>query len=137
MKKNSLLNEIRKSRSKSTGKFVKRSFEIVDRIYDILEQQNIDQKQLATALGKHESEVSKWLSGTHNFTIKTISKIESVLDCKIITTYNEFDKNMVTIDINEYHYLYVEKGNVKEYLKKNKSYNAKSKVENYQLGGFA
>ena len=35
-------------------------------------------------LNKKESEISKWLSGTHNFEIKTIAKIESVLEENII-----------------------------------------------------
>lgn len=85
MKKNKLLNIIRKNRSRSTGIFVEHSFEIVDRIIEILKSKKMDQKQLAAALGKHESEVSKWLTGTHNFTLKTISNIESVLENKIMT----------------------------------------------------
>ena len=40
------------------------SFAIVDRIYDILERQNKTQKDLAKALGKSESEISKWMRGT-------------------------------------------------------------------------
>jgi len=30
-------------------------------------------------MGKKESEISKWLSGTHNFTIETIAKIQGEL----------------------------------------------------------
>ena len=35
-------------------------------------------------LGKKESEISKWMRGTHNFTIDTISSIESVLGYPIL-----------------------------------------------------
>jgi transcriptional regulator with XRE-family HTH domain len=42
-------------------------------------KKGISQRQLAELLGKRESEVSKWMRGTHNFTIKTIAKLEAVL----------------------------------------------------------
>ncbi len=35
-------------------------------------------------LGKKESEISKWMRGTHNFTIETISSIENVLGYPIL-----------------------------------------------------
>jgi len=44
----------------------------------------MSQKQLADSLKKYEAEISKWLSGTHNLTLKTISKLESVLPINII-----------------------------------------------------
>ena len=34
--------------------------------------------------GKKESEISKWMRGTHNFTIDTISSIENVLGQAIL-----------------------------------------------------
>lgn len=37
------------------------------------------QKDLAEKLGKKESEISKWMRGTHNFTIETLSFIETAL----------------------------------------------------------
>ncbi len=55
------------------------SFLIVDRIHSILQERGLKQKDLAEMLGKKESEISKWMRGTHNFTIDTISSIENVL----------------------------------------------------------
>lgn len=71
---------------KETKSFVDNSFNIVDQIHAILLKQGKNQKDLAILLGKKESEISKWMQGTHNFTLKSISKIEDVLDDKIITT---------------------------------------------------
>ena len=42
-------------------------------------QRGLRQKDLASMLDKKESEISKWMRGTHNFTIETISQIEKVL----------------------------------------------------------
>ena len=42
------------------------------------------QRELAEALGKNEAEVSRWMRGTHNFTIRTLAKISNVLGTQII-----------------------------------------------------
>jgi transcriptional regulator with XRE-family HTH domain len=84
MKRNNRLEKRRRKISKDVDLFVNQSFDIVDRIHEILAKQGKEQKDLAKALGKKESEISKWMSGTHNFTIKTIAKIEAVLNEPII-----------------------------------------------------
>lgn len=63
-------------------------------ISEILEKQGKTQKNLADLLGKKESEVSKWLRGTHNFTYRTISKIEAALGEQIILTANQSIQNI-------------------------------------------
>jgi ribosome-binding protein aMBF1 (putative translation factor) len=80
MKKNPRLEARRKKISKDIDIFVEKSFDIADRIHDILKNKGIDQKEFAKRLGKSESEISKWMTGTHNFTFLTISLIESVLE---------------------------------------------------------
>ena len=55
---------------------IRLSVEIVERIDDLMQKHNINQKQLAQKLGKNPSEINKWLSGTHNFTLKTIIRLE-------------------------------------------------------------
>lgn len=61
------------------------SFAISDKIADALEKKGMTQKMFAKQIGKTETEVSRWLSGTHNFTLRTIAKISSVLGMNIIT----------------------------------------------------
>ncbi len=92
MKKNSRLEARRKKISKDVDIFVQHSFDVVDRIFEILKKQGKEQKDLAKALGKSESEISKWMTGSHNFTIKTISKIEAVLGESVITTKIQKDE---------------------------------------------
>lgn len=70
--------------SDDVKRFVDHSFDIVNKIYEILEKQGKTQRDLASLMGKNESEVSKWMQGTHNFTLKSIAKIESVLGEKLI-----------------------------------------------------
>ncbi|MDE5743881.1 MAG: helix-turn-helix transcriptional regulator [Bacteroidales bacterium] len=60
------------------------SFAIADKIDVILREKNISQKQLANKMGKTEAEVSRWLGGTHNFTLRTIAKISDALGVKLL-----------------------------------------------------
>lgn len=52
---------------------------IAKRISDYLSEHGINKKEFANQLGVAEEEVSCWLSGTHNFTLRTLSKISVVL----------------------------------------------------------
>ena len=84
MKKNPILEKLRKEVPVSIRRDVDFSFELVDRIHQILVNQNKNQRDLAKLLGKSEAEISKWMRGTHNFTFQTIHRIEEVLGEKII-----------------------------------------------------
>lgn len=84
MKRSSIIEARRAKVSPEVRRSVDLSFLIVDRIHDILEQKGLKQKDLADMLGKKESEISKWMRGTHNFTIETISSIEKVLGMPIL-----------------------------------------------------
>ena len=84
MKRSSIIEARRAEVSPEVRRSVTLSFLIVDRIHAILEERGLKQKDLANMLGKKESEISKWMRGTHNFTIETISSIENVLGHSIL-----------------------------------------------------
>ena len=83
-----LFDQIAKETPQYVRKFVDISFDVSDRVQALLTIKGMQQKDLAKALGKQESEVSKWLSGTHNFTLKTLCKISAILDADIIHVSN-------------------------------------------------
>jgi transcriptional regulator with XRE-family HTH domain len=60
------------------------SVAIANRIYEILEKKGMSQKDFARLMGKTETEISRWLSGTHNMTMATIAKISAALGESII-----------------------------------------------------
>ena len=64
---------------------IRLSVEIVERIDLLMQKHNINQKQLALKLGKNPSEINKWLSGTHNFTLKTITRLENLFGESILS----------------------------------------------------
>jgi len=61
------------------------SFEISDRICKLMNERGLSKKQFADALGRHPSEITKWLSGQHNFTIATLGMLSSFFGQPIIT----------------------------------------------------
>lgn len=65
-------------------KQVERNLEIANRIKELLDEKSLKPVNLAQAMGKSESEISKWLSGMHTLSQQTISKIEIVLSTNIL-----------------------------------------------------
>lgn len=81
---NSLFRECLASIPEDTRAELEMSFSIAERIAEILKNKELTQRDLATMLGKRESEVSKWLTGRHNFTTNTIARIQLVLGEDVI-----------------------------------------------------
>lgn len=67
-----------------TRVYVSLSMEIAARIDDLLQQKGWTGADLARAFDKSPSEISRWLSGTHNFTLETLAKLEAVLGAPIL-----------------------------------------------------
>lgn len=82
----SLFDEILNETPQEVKNFVDNSLEIAHQIDVLMKKKGMLQKDLANLLGKSEAEISRMLSGTHNLTIKSISKIEAVLEAKVIIT---------------------------------------------------
>lgn len=84
MKRSSIIEERRRHVSMETRRSVDLSFQIVDRIHEILLAKGLKQRDLALMLGKSEAEISRWMRGTHNFTIDTLISIEQALGSPIL-----------------------------------------------------
>lgn len=82
---NPIMDEVRKRYlTPDIQKQVDMQVMIANRIYDLLEEKGLSQKDLAQRLGKTEAEVSRWLSGTQNFTMASLAKIAVALNDDII-----------------------------------------------------
>lgn len=60
-------------------------FAVSDRINGLMEQRGLSKAQLARELGKRPCEVTQWLSGQHNFTLKTLAQLSSFFGVDIIS----------------------------------------------------
>lgn len=88
MKTNRIMDEIRDTISPEMKLQMEMSVAIANRIYEILEDKGLSQKDFARMMGKSETEVSRWLSGTHNLTMATICKISAALDEEVVKVAN-------------------------------------------------
>ena len=84
MRTNRMIDQVRGSITPELKLQMEMSVAIANRIYEILEIKCMTQKDLAQRLGKTETEVSRWLSGTHNLTLSTISKVSVALGEDIV-----------------------------------------------------
>ncbi len=97
--------EIIKKIPKKISKYNRLSMGIAGRIDEILEEREISQRKFAKMMKKSESEISKWMSGKHNFTIKSVANIEAKLDVKLL--YTEYDlEDIRTMQIRGSNYVH-------------------------------
>jgi plasmid maintenance system antidote protein VapI len=61
------------------------SFALADKISAVLREKHMTQKEFARLMGKSDAEVSRWLGGTHNFTLRTIAKISASLGVSLLS----------------------------------------------------
>ena len=79
-----VLAEMLKEIPQEVHREVEKSAAIALRVNEILKQRGLTKKALAEMLGKRPSEVTKWLSGYHNLTLKSIVKLEAALGEELI-----------------------------------------------------
>ena len=60
-------------------------FAISNRIYELMTKRGLSKVEFAQALGKRPSEVTKWLNGQHNFTLRTISLLSAFFGEELIS----------------------------------------------------
>lgn len=58
---------------------------IAETIKEILSIRGLQRHEFAVLLNTQPSCVTKWLSGTHNFTLQTLLEIEKQLNCTLIS----------------------------------------------------
>lgn len=97
MKKNPLFEKCLYNVAPEVREEVRLNMDIANRIYDILKARKMTQREFATLMGKRESEISRWLTGSHGFTTATLAKIAAVLNEPIIEIKREPETKYVFI----------------------------------------
>ncbi len=85
MTTNKLFRECLDQVSETTKAELDLSFAIADRIDYLLKKKGMTQRMLAKQLGKNESEISKWLTGRHNFTTNTLARLALALGEEVVS----------------------------------------------------
>ena len=66
-------------------------FAISNRIMELLEERGLSKLELARSLGKRPSEITKWISGQHNFTIRTLALLSAFFGESLILVCGKKD----------------------------------------------
>lgn len=82
--KSKVIDEVFNNLSEEDSLYRKYCLDIALKLHDILDLRDMSQKDLADLMDKKESEISRWLSGMHNFTLKTLIKLQIKLSEPII-----------------------------------------------------
>lgn len=62
------------------------ALDLVEHVTQILRERGKKRRWLAKRLGKTDSELSKWLSGTHNLTLDSIAKLSDALEVDLLVS---------------------------------------------------
>lgn len=76
-----LLNEVTPLEMEQT----KIKMQLAIRIEDCMRNNGWNKSQFAEKIGKNPSEITKWLSGTHNFTVDVLTEIAHSLGVELIS----------------------------------------------------
>ena len=96
--RNNIINDwLQENGNPEIAKLVEKNLAIANKIHNMLEDRGLKAADLARMLEKTPSEISKWLTGTHTFTTKTITKIETILGDDII--YVEPQREIVYLKV--------------------------------------
>lgn len=102
MKKNSLFDQCVANVAPEVMKEVSLNVDIANRIYDLLKEKKMTQREFAALMGKRESEISRWLTGSHGFTTTTLAKIAAVLGEPIVMVKKDPQVQFVFVPIQNY-----------------------------------
>lgn len=61
------------------------SFAISNKIDALMQERGLSKKEFADQLGKRPSEITRWLSGQHNFTVSTLAMLSAFFGKSIIS----------------------------------------------------
>lgn len=105
-------------------RFVSKNLAITEKTRQAMKHKGLKAKDLAEAMDKNPSEVSKWLSGMHNLTLKSIIKIEMALGVDLIQIESE----------KEYQYVFLGAlQNQEEFNEKAQEYEETNKFQEFEV----
>lgn len=78
------LNEVFREIPEDKREETRLSSAISNRIDELMKERGLNRKELADAIGKRPNEITRWLSGEHNFTIATIAKLSTFFGKPIV-----------------------------------------------------
>ena len=82
----SFLEELRNETSPQMSQQITKRMKLAAQIDDALISRGLTNQEFAFMMGKKPSEITRWLSGTYNFTTETLWEIERVFQIQLLTS---------------------------------------------------
>jgi ribosome-binding protein aMBF1 (putative translation factor) len=95
LRQSSVLQALHAKKDPLQSERVRTSMMLSARIASALKEKGWSKGQLAIALKKNPSIISRWLSGTHNFTSDTLSDIQKILGIQLLVRSPEEQKPII------------------------------------------
>lgn len=102
------IDEIFNSISPEEAGKIEKKMLLAAKIEDAMKAKGWKNKDFAKALKKQPSEITKWLSGTHNFTVETLWEIERVLDIELVALEERKMEQIITVQLSTTEVLEIE-----------------------------
>ena len=110
-----LISSIKENIPEKQREKISKRMGLAVQINNALQKRVFTNQEFAFMMGKKPSEISRWLSGTHNFTTETLWKIERVLNIQLLTSSKPYEVSET--NLKEYRVSEVEKA-FEKYSKK-------------------
>jgi ribosome-binding protein aMBF1 (putative translation factor) len=81
---NQILDSLMESISKDELQKIENKMRLAIKIADAIEAKGLKKHEFAKKINKNSSEINKWLSGTHNFTVETLLFLQNELGIKLL-----------------------------------------------------
>lgn len=78
------IQHLQQSRSAAAFEKTKKQMMLAAKIQDAMKEKGFNNSRFAQLMDQHPSVISKWLSGTHNFTTDTLFDIEAILGISLV-----------------------------------------------------
>lgn len=79
-----LLYSLMETISKEELQKMENKMRLAIKIADAIEAKGLKKHEFAKKINKNNSEIDKWLSGTHNFTVETLFSLQQELGIKLL-----------------------------------------------------
>jgi len=96
----SILNEMLNEINPQEYRKIEKRMLLANRIATGIKEKGWKKIDLARVLGKRPSEITKWLSGTHNFNIDTLFDIEEVLGLNLVSVEDRNSRRTITFTLS-------------------------------------
>lgn len=93
-------NKTKEYRDEDSLLYTRHAMQIALLIDKAIEDSDMSKSEFAKRIGKTTPEISKWLSGNQNFTLRTLSKIENALGVEIVKLFTRDELGLKGAPIN-------------------------------------